>query len=221
MSEKPQLREQQTLEQPDSALASYLDSLLAEIDGQVDSPARRQAVKGPTPQADTLLEERVSRAAAEQTEIVDAEAEATLAPPWAATPFQLLRVTLNGVNLVVPLKSLTGIMPLDGTINHLPGQPPWSLGVAMIHETKVVVVDTRRLLMPTAEGEELDYSHLLLIGEGDRGLAVDGISGTMNIDKEAIRWRSRVAQHPWYGGILVEELSVLLDVDGVMEMLRR
>jgi chemotaxis signal transduction protein len=75
--------------------------------------------------------------------------------------------------------------------------------------------------MPTVEGEEPDYSHLLLIGEGDWGLAVDGISGTMNIDKEAIRWRGRVAQHPWYGGILVEELSVLLDVDGVMEMLRR
>ncbi|MEJ2694429.1 MAG: chemotaxis protein CheW [Candidatus Thiodiazotropha sp.] len=225
MSEKPRLRQPQTLEQPDNALANYLDSLLAEIDTQRVAPSPPQAVKEATPQADTLLEERLSRDAArsvaEQTRMVEANGETSLAPPWAETPFQLLRFSLRGVNLVVPLRSLTGIMPLEGAVNHLPGQPPWSLGVAMNHATKVVVVDTRRLLMPTAADEEPGHSHLLLIGEGDLGLAVDGISGTMEIDKEAIRWRGGAAQHPWYGGILVEELSVLLDVDGVIEMLRR
>jgi chemotaxis signal transduction protein len=222
MSEKTRQLAAQTLAQPDSALMNYLDTLLAEIDTLEDS-SPRQAVKEPTPQADTFIEEAVSIETAvpvaDRTEEVIGSAAATSpAPPWAETPFQVLRFSINGVNMVVPLLKLAGIIPLDRPISHLPGQPAWSLGVTMNHETKVVVVDTPRLLMPDGEFGQAAYTHLLLIGEGDRGLAVDGLGGTVTIDKEEIRWRGDVAQHPWYGGILVEELSVLLDVEGVMAL---
>ncbi len=223
MSEKTHQLATQTLAQPDSALVNYLDTLLTEID-TLENSSLRQAVKEPTPQADRFTKDAVSIETAEPAmdrtgELIGSATATSPVPPWAEIPFQVLRFNINGVNMVVPLLHLAGIISLDRSISHLPGQPAWSLGVTMNHETKVVVVDTPRLLMPDGEFEQAAYTHLLLIGEGDRGLAVDGLGGTVTIDKEAIRWRGDVAQHPWYGGILVEELSVLLDVEGVMSML--
>jgi purine-binding chemotaxis protein CheW len=61
--------------------------------------------------------------------------------------------------------------------------------------------------------------HLLLIGDGLRALAVDRIYNTIRLEKEAIRWRSGTGIRPWYAGIIIEELSVLLDVDGILKML--
>jgi len=209
-----------TLAQPDTALASYLDTLLAEIDVAEE---RAPAVKEAVTQADMLQEkaqERPARAtgpaAVEAAERTETRADA---PPWAESPFQVLRFSINGVDLVVPLVSLAGIIPLDRTMSRLPGQPAWSLGVVLHHDTKVVAIDTQRLLMPAGAGGQPGYSHLLLIGEGDRGLAVERLGGTATIGKEAVRWRGGVAGHPWYGGILVEELSVLIDVDGLLGML--
>jgi hypothetical protein len=37
--------------------------------------------------------------------------------------------------------------------------------------------------------------------------------------KDDVRWRNGIHNKPWYAGILIEELSVLLDVDGVLQML--
>jgi chemotaxis signal transduction protein len=221
MSEKARQIVAQTLTQPDSALANYLDTLLAEIDKLDDAPAH-QAVKEPSAKADTGLEgcgsDTVALGVTERIETDDEAADSAL-PEWAQTPFQILRFCVNGANLVVPLLSLTGIITLDRPITQLPGQPAWSRGVVTNHDSKVVVVDTRRLLMPESEFEQTTYTHLLLFGEGDRGLAVEGLGDTAIIDKEAVRWRGDVAHHPWYGGILVEELSVLLDLEGVKEML--
>ena len=223
MSSKPRPTTIKEQTRPDTALSNYLDTLLAEID---DTPVAStgQQVKDPIPQADTMLEAKVQETRAEQLQSQSDASEsvpsATAAPDWAETPFQLLRFELNGVKLVIPLMSLKGIIPLNGTLSHLPGQPPWSLGVMLNRDTKVVVVDTRRLLMPDGEFEARpSYTHLLLFGEGDQGLAVEAIGDTVTLDKEAIRWSGGKANQPWYGGILIEELSVLLDIEGVMGML--
>jgi purine-binding chemotaxis protein CheW len=221
MNEKQRPIAMETLRQSDSALTNYLDTLLAEIDS-VDKPAvTQQTAKEPPQKADTLPESKLSNEAtlsgAQRAE--EDEKAAVSEPQWAQNPFQILRFHINGVNLVVPLISLHGIIPLDRPVTHLPGQPEWNLGVVTNHGSKVVVVDTRRLLMPEGGFKEATYSHLLLIGDGNRGLVVEGLGDMTIIEKEAIRWRSDAAQHPWYGGILIEELSILLDVEGVMDML--
>lgn len=222
MSNKPRPAAIKEQAPPDTALSNYLDTLLAEID-QPPEGETRQPVKDPIHQADTMLEGKVlessSPAPFERLDTADSVPLAAPAPEWAESPFQLLRFEVNGVNMVIPLMSLTGIIPLSGNLSHLPGQPVWSLGVVMNRESKVVVVDTRRLLMPDGEFETPSYSHLLLFDDGLRGLAVDAIGDTVTLEKEAIRWRGGVENQPWYGGILIEELSVLLDIDGVQGML--
>ncbi|MEW8587015.1 MAG: chemotaxis protein CheW, partial [Candidatus Thiodiazotropha sp.] len=101
------------------------------------------------------------------------------------------------------------------------GQPSWSLGVIVNREEKVVVINSAKLLMPERLGanEAVSPRQLLLVGDGNRALAVDRICNTLLVEKEAIRWRCGAGIRPWYAGIIIEELSVLLDVDGILKML--
>lgn len=220
---KPQ--KTKTVAKPDVALADYLDTLLAEIDAETARVTTTEPAKADTVQADILHKGVAESTLSQDTaslETVDEVLRPAEVPDWAELPFQVLMFSVNKINLAVPLSRLSGILTLEDRISQLPGQPAWSLGVAVNHDTKVVVADTRRLLMPEVVSDEQDTSslkHVLLIGEGERGLAVDALKGTIMLDKEAIRWRGAKGRHPWYAGIIIEELTALLDVDGVMEML--
>jgi purine-binding chemotaxis protein CheW len=225
MSDQLQKAKTKTVAKPDVALADYLDTLLAEIDGSVVETATATAVKAENAQADTLHKEVavVEVSTAETVEPVEEVfAPAPDVPAWAETPFQVLTFSLGKVRLAVPLSSLNGILNLDQQPTQLPGQPDWSLGVVINHDSKVVVVDTQQVLMPEKAKDAIPPSglnHLLLIGEGTRGLAVESLQGTEILDKTAIRWRGGQGAHPWYAGIVIEELTVMIDVDGLMEML--
>ncbi len=142
-------------------------------------------------------------------------------PEWANQPFQVLLFKVNGITMGIPLNALVGILAYQGQAKPLPGQPDWSMGIVLNREDKVVVVDTARLLMPERidQAQRAMPQHLLLIGQGDRALAVDTICETLQIDKEQIRWRRGDRFRPWYAGIIIKELSVLLDVDGVLSLL--
>lgn len=225
MSDQLQKPKTKTVAKPDVALADYLDTLLAEIDGNVAETATATAVKAQITQADTLDKEVAVTAVS--AEVAVEHVEETVAPTpevpaWAETPFQVLTFSLGKVRLAVPLSSLNGILSLEQQPTQLPGQPDWSLGVVINHDSKVVVVDTQQVLMPEQAMDAVPPSglkHLLLIGEGSRGLAVESLQGTEILDKSAIRWRGGQGIHPWYAGIVIEELTVMLDVDGLMGML--
>jgi purine-binding chemotaxis protein CheW len=211
---------QQPVAEPDTALVNYLDTLLAEIDGQAPPAVAEPAVKAIPDRADTL-QESAATAATELAKTTSDDATKRTPPAWAATSFQVLLFVVGGVRLAVPLSELLGILPLQGSISRLPGQPHWAIGVVRNRDEKVVVVDTRRLLMPQSPPPEQvpAYSHILLIGDGGRGLAVNALDGTEMLESEAVRWRSREHRHPWYAGIINDKLTAVVDVDGIMRML--
>lgn len=209
--------------EPDSALKSYLDTLLSEIDDATVAPPQAE-VKEPLPDDDINYDEHQESTLAATPEPTPSEEESTLQPnipDWVKGAFQVLLFEVNGIKLGIPLSSLVGILTYSGEASQLPGQPSWSLGVILNREEKVVVINSAKLLMP----EKLDDNvankpqHLLLIGDGQRALAVDNICNTLMVDKEEIRWRSGSGVQPWYAGIIIQELSVLLDVDGILKML--
>jgi purine-binding chemotaxis protein CheW len=225
MSSQLQKPKTKTVAKPDVALADYLDTLLAEIDGDVVQTATTTEVKAEIVQADTLVKEvAVTEVTTEVTAepVQEAVAPEPEVPAWAETPFQVLTFSLGKVKLAVPLSNLNGILNLDQQPTQLPGQPDWSLGVVINLDSKVVVVDTQKVLMPEQAVDAIplsDLKHLLLIGEGTRGLAVESLQGTEILDQSAIRWRGGQSKHPWYAGIVIDELTVMIDVDGLMEML--
>ena len=212
------------IEEPDHALKSYLDTLLSEID-ELPVVAPTVRVKEPSPDADIKTEEQVKPLPVPEPQSVVTDqplSERTMQlPDWAENGFQVLMFKVNGITLGIPLNSLMGILSYAGEASQLPGQPVWSLGVVVNRDEKVIVIDTARLLMPErlTGDEEINPQHLLLIGGGDRALAVDSICNTLMVEKDGVRWRSGHQAQPWYAGIIIQELSVLLDVDGVLELL--
>jgi purine-binding chemotaxis protein CheW len=210
---------QTRIEEPDHALKSYLDTLLSEIDEVSAKVEQKEVVKEPISHADTLIEARTKTARVDQP----APQQVTQWPSWAEQPFQVLLFKVNGITMGIPLNALRGILDCPGETNQLPGQPSWSMGVIVNRDNKVVVIDTAQLLMPERlSGEQRTKPQsLLLIGRGDRALAVDAVSHMVLLEKERVRWRHGDRTRPWYAGIMIEELSVLLDEEGVLSLLTR
>lgn len=212
-----------TIAEPDNALKSYLDTLLSEIDDVTATPPRVE-VKEPLPVADIKHDEQLESTPVTTEEAATGSEESapgTSIPDWVEGAFQVLLFEVNGIKMGIPLASLVGILTFSGEASQLPGQPVWSLGVILNREEKVVVIDSARLLMPERldDNTTVTPQHLLLIGDGQRALAVDSICTTLMVEKEEIRWRSGSGPRPWYAGIIIQELSVLLDVDGILKML--
>jgi purine-binding chemotaxis protein CheW len=223
---KRRLRESQgaalasKIAEPDSALKSYLDTLLLEIDEAPKAPPRVE-VKERLPDADTITNED-SESTLEKTPLETQQiAVQTRIPEWAEEAFQVLLFEVNGIKLGLPLAALAGILTYSGEPSQLPGQPAWSLGVIVNRDEKVVVINCAKLLMPERlnENSTIAPQHLLLIGDGQRALAVDSICNTLMVEEQGVQWRSGAGVRPWYAGIIKQELSVLLDVDGVLKML--
>jgi purine-binding chemotaxis protein CheW len=226
LPDKPQVEHYATkIAEPDHALTSYLDTLLSEIERAPVEVSPKVRVKEPSPHADIKIEEQTKTELAPEPEAIKAvetqQQRLSIVPDWAENGFQVLLFKVNGITLGVPINSLMGILSYAGEATQLPGQPIWSLGVVIHRDVKVIVIDTARLLMPERlTGDEvINPQHLLLIGNGNCALAVDSISTTLTIDKDGVRWRGGGQTRPWYAGIIIQELSVLLDINGVMALL--
>jgi purine-binding chemotaxis protein CheW len=198
--------------EPDKALKSYLDTLLLEIE---DTPkvSPKVEVKERLPDADII--------SSEENESSLETAPQSQEPDGVEEDLQVLLFQVNGIKLGIPLTALVGILTFSEEVSQLPGQPAWSLGVIVNRDEKVVVIDSAKLLMPERliDNASIAPQHLLLIGDGQWALAVDSICSTLLLEKQAIQWRSGRGIRPWYAGIIKQELSVLLDVDGVLKML--
>lgn len=220
--------------EPDMALASYLDTLLSEIEDVRDVEPLTE-IKGATPAADTRRQEgqrsrccpkKVSQtpAVAETGLVTRDEPDEPIIPAWAETAFQALMFQVRGLTLGVPLTSLVSILEWRESASILPGQPAWHLGVLVSRGQKVVIVDTAQLVMPErVSAKDSDNrppgGYLLLVGDGYFALAVDAIASTVILKKEQVRWRSVLGARPWLAGTMIVQLSALLDVDGLLEMI--
>jgi purine-binding chemotaxis protein CheW len=213
---KNQLAEKSEL---DSAVASYLDNLLSEI----SEPEALVTTKVDIATADSLEQEPSGKP------LADAQAglpPSPRVPAWAEEEFQVLLVRLDEVNLGIPLACLTGILDRDRALSVLPGQPEWQLGVLINRDDKIVVLDTAKIIMPERPLDNQakpvpSTGKLLRIGAGDCALAVDEILSTLLLEKDKVRWRqdSMADKRPWYAGIMIEQLAVLLDTDGILSLL--
>lgn len=168
--------------------------------------------------------EFVSPVATETEAAVEAAAReaAEIVPEWGRSRFQCLPFRVRGMNLVVPLTELCSITEWDRELTQIPGQPDWHMGVLVHREQNVVVIDTAQLIMPDrlekASEQRQRGSHVLMIGDGRWGLACDSLRSPLTLEPEDVRWRRGEGYRPWMAGTVIEQLSVLLNVDALLEM---
>lgn len=232
------------LHAPEQAIDSYLAALLNEVEEYREVPEQvehthvqerpklapvvelRQAEQPVAPeQAAPAIEiaQTVDTAVGIAGEQLGEPAE--IVPPWGASRFQCLPFKVRGMNLVVPLISLRSIAEWGKDLTQIPGQPDWHMGVLVHRDQRVVVIDTAQLIMPDrlerVSEKRPRGSHVLIVGDGRWGLACDSLQGPLTLARDDVRWRRGEGYRAWMAGTVIDQLSVLLNVDVLLEMVRR
>jgi purine-binding chemotaxis protein CheW len=212
-------------EDQDQIVNNYLEALLSEVE-EYSGPE----VKSEQETAEVVTIRPVSEIASDQVQAVELEIELTAegdvrdAPDWAQERFQCLLLTVQGITMAIPLLALDNIVKWDADLTVVPMQPLWHLGVLHNRDHKIVVVDLARLLMPEKlEGvasKQESGSHILIIGGNRFGLACDSLAKPMFLTKEDVHWSIVHPDRPWMAGTIREKLAVLLDAEGLLQMIR-
>ncbi|WP_428603125.1 chemotaxis protein CheW [Sedimenticola sp.] len=229
------------LHAPEQAIDTYLAALLSEVEEYqettqpilappVDETPKlakvveiRQGVHTEAPvQAPPAIEIVPSVDTAVETPESLSSEPVEIIPEWGRSSFQCLPFKVRGMNLVVPLTALSSITEWDQDLTQIPGQPDWYMGVFVHRDQRVVVIDTAQLIMPERMEKVSDKrrrgSHVLIIGDGRWGLACDSLQSPLVLEKESVRWRRGEGCRSWMAGTVIDQLSVLLNVDALLDM---
>jgi chemotaxis signal transduction protein len=147
-------------------------------------------------------------------------AESPNIPDWAGSRFQVLMFSLRGITLGVPLQAIDSIVRWNGRSTPIPGQPGWQVGLFLHEGRKIALVDLSSLIMPERMTQAAGGTgYLLLVGGSRWGLICDYIQRPIELCAGDISWRRNRQIKPWCFGVIVQKLSVLLDVDAVIRKL--
>lgn len=217
---------------PQQALWDYLDTLLQEIPTDLPPSETSSEVQDWDPKA---LES--AKAAPEMPVQAPTSAEETaVAPPlpvapaaakipaWAQNDFQALLFSVGKLTLAVPLLTLHSVLNWpEGSVTPMPHQPDWCLGLLRYRERNVRIVDTAKLVIPSDRETLLPVEpaqHILIVGDGQWGLACDAIGSVVSLSKDSVRWRKASrSNRPWLAGTVLEHLCALLDTEALAHML--
>ncbi|PKM31557.1 MAG: chemotaxis protein CheW [Gammaproteobacteria bacterium HGW-Gammaproteobacteria-11] len=177
-----------------------------------------------------MLENRTLDTQVVETTAVEAQASETPAfeveqlveqPSWRDQPFEALLFDVGGLTLAVPLILLGSIYPLDDEITPLFGQPDWFLGLMPTPVGNLKVLDTARWVMPERYTDALrdDLRFVISVEGYDWGLAVHGVSQSVKLTSEQIKWRSQQGKRPWLAGTVIEHMCALVDVSSLAQLI--
>lgn len=135
------------------------------------------------------------------------------APVQTEMPSQVLLFSVAGLTLAVPLAELHGVLTWSAaSITPLPGHAPFFLGVRVHLGRNVKIIDVGHLISPGGRHMEVtDPRHIVLIGDGEWGLACESIGEVITLAANDIRWRSARTERPWLLGTVTKYLCALLD----------
>ncbi|MFT7128579.1 MAG: purine-binding chemotaxis protein CheW [Gammaproteobacteria bacterium] len=138
-----------------------------------------------------------------------------LYPPWAQRRFECLLFTVCGLTLAVPLTELGAIYPMTEELTPIFGQVDWFLGLLPVKDRNIRVINTTKVVMPERFDEETSeqFNYVISINGVDWGLAAEGVSSSISLDPESIKWRGKRSKRPWLAGTVVEHMCALLDVN--------
>ncbi|QJD58726.1 chemotaxis protein CheW [Pseudomonas sp. gcc21] len=156
-----------------------------------------------------------------EQELSPQEAEPSERAAWRDQPFEALLFDVGGLTLAVPLVSLGTIHSLESDITPLFGQPDWFLGLLPTSAGNLKVLDTARWVMPERYSPALrdDLRFVISVQGYDWGMAVHGVSRSIKLNPDQIKWRSQQGKRPWLAGTVIEHMCALLDVSALASLL--
>lgn len=156
---------------------------------------------------------------ATETEIIE-EAPVELAdgqPEWAAKPFPVLFVDIDGMEIALPMDHMHGVRKFPEQLTQMPNQADWVHGVVNIHGEQVQVVDAQALLIPGRERTPPEY--IVQLGTSRWGLACRLAEESVELPPDQVRWSGESRKRRWVLGMIKKHLCALIDVDAFIEHL--
>lgn len=215
------------------ALGAYLQALLRppETTEAVTEPVPATPVEVPVVPAEAA--EAVMAPAvvvepvlAAQEPVVEATAADTNLPDWAEGNFQCLLFKVAGLALALPLARLNGVLPWDSeAVTEMPNHQPWFLGLREHLGHKVKLIDVANVVLPPdrcaslAAPDSGRLGKVILIGDGQWGLACDDVGEVVTLSVDAVKWRTKRGGRPWLAGTVIKEMCALIDTDTFAQML--
>ncbi len=149
-------------------------------------------------------------------------------PEWAEKECEALMFKVGGfLTLATPLVELNTILTWrDGAVMPMPGGSEWFLGLLKVRDRQVKVIDIAKFVIPknhkAREGldERGGFKHIVIVGDGEFGLACDELGDVISVTPDGVRWRTDRSARPWLAGTVVEHMCALLDMDVFCQMLK-
>ncbi len=148
-------------------------------------------------------------------------------PGWSEGAFECLMFKVAGsLTLSVPLIRLNGIVNWEDNLTFVPGHAEWFLGVLKNRGKQVKVIDIAKFVIPQNHqarqslSSERQFKEIILIDDGQFGIACDGLGDVLKLTKEQVRWRSDRSSRPWLAGTVIEHMCALIDLDSFISMLK-
>jgi len=143
-------------------------------------------------------------------------------PAWAETPFDVLLIDVNGVQLAMPLEALDAIYPLKGDLTPLFGQAKWFMGLQKTIAGNVSVINTAQFVMPERydKDQPSQCKYSVAINGSGWGLAVDNIHQPVLVNPDDVRWRVKRASRPWMAGMVKDHMCALIDIPYLANLLQ-
>ncbi|MBI3771239.1 MAG: chemotaxis protein CheW [Gammaproteobacteria bacterium] len=199
----------------DLALKVYIDALLDDVTevAITSIPALQVVESQMVPVASSQV------VVGQKSETNAVEVELTY-PAWADSQFDCVLYKVAGaLTLAVPLIELNGIVRWNNQVTALPGRQDWFLGLMPVRGRQVKVIDVARLVIPErhrareALAQSRPFTHIILVGNGEWGLACESMGKVLKLTRDKIRWRRDRSQRPWLAGMLIDQMCALLDVE--------
>jgi len=207
-------------EEPDERLLK-VEKLLSRISLATKPLISSEAIIAPESkvEADSQLESEISEESAQATFL---QREITKTKDMLPEVFQTLIFNVSKLPLAVPLLKLGGIVPMSEEVDITPlvGTPDWFLGLMPHDKGNLMVVDTQKYLMPEKINiEKKEYQYLILLDNSNWALACHDVGDAKNLTQDDIRWSEKSSKRPWFGGMVVDYMSALIEVDELINML--
>jgi len=137
--------------------------------------------------------------------------------------FQTLIFNVGKLPLAVPLLKLGGIVQMsEQDITPLVGTPDWFMGLVRHNRGNLMVIDTQKYLMPeqsSLNSNDQSYDYLIILDDSNWALACHSVGDAKNLTQDDVRWSQKSSKRPWFGGMVVEYMSALIEVDELINML--
>lgn len=151
--------------------------------------------------------------------------------------FQTLIFNVGKIPFAVPLLKLGGIINLkQHKITPLPGTPDWFIGLVPGERGNLMMIDTHQFFMPETPMDEVSqekasqektsqekhkpaYNYLIVLDNSHWALGCHSVTDAKKLLKTDIRWAEKLSRRPWFSGMVVDYMSVLIEVDEVINQL--